>query len=91
MSIVVEDYHKTYGDTVAVAGITFTVAPGEILGLVGPNGAGKTTLFSVCSGLIRPDEGTVTYRGRRIDGLPPHRIAFQNPPRSLRGGLRPRL
>ena len=43
MSIVVEDFHKNYGETMAVAGIYFTVAPGEILGLLGPNGAGKTT------------------------------------------------
>ena len=46
MTIVVDDYHKTYGDFVAVAGISFTVNGGEILGLVGPNGAGKTTRFS---------------------------------------------
>ena len=39
VSITVQDYHKNYGETVAVAGISFTVAPGEILGLVGPNGA----------------------------------------------------
>ena len=42
-NIVVEDYHKNYGKTVAVAGISFEVAPGEILGLLCPNGAGKTT------------------------------------------------
>src|SRR5262245_17619347 len=43
VTIVVEDYHKVYGETVAVAGINFTVGPGEILGMAGPNGAGKTT------------------------------------------------
>ena len=44
-NIIVEDYHKNYGKTVAVAGISFEVAPGEILGLLGPNGAGKTTTW----------------------------------------------
>lgn len=57
MSIVVEDYHKNYGDTVAVAGISFSVAPGEILGLLGPNGAGKTTTLRALAGILSPTHG----------------------------------
>jgi ABC-2 type transport system ATP-binding protein len=57
VSIVVEDFHKNYGDTVAVAGISFTVAPGEILGLLGPNGAGKTTTLRALAGILTPTRG----------------------------------
>jgi ABC-2 type transport system ATP-binding protein len=66
VSIVVEDYHKTYGDTVAVAGITFSVAPGEILGLVGPNGAGKTTTLRALAGILRPTRGRLSIAGHDL-------------------------
>jgi ABC-2 type transport system ATP-binding protein len=70
MSIVVEDYHKTYGDTVAVAGITFTVAPGEILGLVGPNGAGKTTTLRALAGILTPTRGRLAIAGHDLSREP---------------------
>ena len=66
MSIVVEDYHKTYGDTVAVAGITFAVRPGEILGLVGPNGAGKTTTLRALAGILAPTRGRLLIDGHDL-------------------------
>lgn len=66
MSIVVEDYHKIYGDTVAVAGITFRVAPGEILGLVGPNGAGKTSTIRALAGILVPTRGRVFIDGHDL-------------------------
>ncbi|MCC6417652.1 MAG: ABC transporter ATP-binding protein [Gemmataceae bacterium] len=66
MSIVVEDYHKTYGDFVAVAGITFAVPPGEILGLVGPNGAGKTTTLRALAGILKPTRGRLLLAGHDI-------------------------
>jgi ABC-2 type transport system ATP-binding protein len=55
--VVVDDFHKTYRETVAVAGLTFRVEPGQILGLVGPNGAGKTTTIRALSGIIPPTRG----------------------------------
>jgi ABC-2 type transport system ATP-binding protein len=61
--IVVENYHKTYGDTVAVAGISFAVGPGEILGLVGPNGAGKTTTLRALAGILTPTRGRLALAG----------------------------
>jgi ABC-2 type transport system ATP-binding protein len=66
VSIVVEDFHKIYGETVAVAGITFTVAPGEILGLLGPNGAGKTTTLRALAGILVPTAGQLLIDGHSI-------------------------
>jgi ABC-2 type transport system ATP-binding protein len=66
VSIVVEDYHKTYGETVAVAGITFTVASGEVLGLVGPNGAGKTTTLRALAGILTPTRGRLAIDGHDL-------------------------
>src|SRR5262245_40691396 len=66
MSIVVEDFHKTYGDLVAVAGITFTVAPGELMGLVGPNGAGKTTTMRALAGILTPTRGRLAIAGHDL-------------------------
>jgi ABC-2 type transport system ATP-binding protein len=66
VSIVVEDYHKNYGDTVAVAGITFSVAAGEILGLLGPNGAGKTTTLRALAGILPPTRGRLLLDGHDI-------------------------
>ena len=60
--ISVEDYHKTYRETVAVSGLSFRVQPGEILGLVGPNGAGKTTTLRAIADILP------TTRGRLIVG-----------------------
>lgn len=70
MSIVVEDLHKTYGDTVAVAGISFSVAPGEILGLAGPNGAGKTTTLRSLCGIIKPMRGRLSIAGHDLASDP---------------------
>jgi len=70
---------KSFGGLVALDGVSFRVAPGEILGLIGPNGAGKSTLFEVISGSMPPSRGRVMFYGedvtrrsahlRRRDGL----------------------
>jgi len=66
VSIVVEDYHKIYGDTVAVAGLSFTVAAGDILGLAGPNGAGKTTTLRALAGILTPTRGRLLIAGHDL-------------------------
>lgn len=62
----VEDFHKTYGETVAVRGLSFEVAPGAILGLVGPNGAGKTTTLRALCGIIAPTQGRLMVAGHDV-------------------------
>jgi ABC-2 type transport system ATP-binding protein len=62
----VRDVRKSYGASVALHGVSFAVAPGELFGLLGPNGAGKTTLMSIVAGLLRADGGDVLLNGRRF-------------------------
>ena len=63
-----------FGGLTAVNGVDFTVNEGELCGLIGPNGAGKTTVFNLITGVYQPTEGTVTFRGRNLAGLPVHAI-----------------
>lgn len=72
MSIVVENYHKNYDKTVAVAGISFRVNGGEILGLLGPNGAGKTTTLRALAGILVPTRGRLLIDGHDIQTDPVH-------------------
>lgn len=64
--IVVEDFHKTYGQTIAARGIEFRVSPGQVLGLVGPNGAGKTTTLRALTGIIPPTRGRLEIAGHDV-------------------------
>jgi ABC-2 type transport system ATP-binding protein len=61
--IEVQNLHKTYGDTVAVDDVSFTVQEGEIFGILGPNGAGKTTTVECIEGLRAPDTGRISVLG----------------------------
>ena len=65
---------KRFGGVTANKGISFEVAPGELVGIIGPNGAGKSTLFECISGFYRPDEGEVRLDGERITGLAPDTV-----------------
>ncbi|MCD6679379.1 MAG: ABC transporter ATP-binding protein [Burkholderiaceae bacterium] len=65
---------KEFGGLRAVDDVSFTLRANTITGLIGPNGAGKTTLFNTIAGVHRPDSGTISFLGRAIGGLPPHRV-----------------
>jgi branched-chain amino acid transport system ATP-binding protein len=73
--LVLERVSRAFGGIQAAADVSFSVDGGTIHGLIGPNGAGKTTVLNLISGLLRPDSGAIRFRGERIDGLPPYRIA----------------
>jgi branched-chain amino acid transport system ATP-binding protein len=68
----VDGVTKAFGGLVAVNGMSLTVSPGEVLGLIGPNGSGKTTLLNIIAGAIRPDAGTIRIAGEDITRLPNH-------------------
>ncbi|MFO1488979.1 MAG: LPS export ABC transporter ATP-binding protein [Verrucomicrobiota bacterium] len=66
---------KEYGRRRVVNGVSISVAAGEIVGLLGPNGAGKTTTFNMVVGVVKPDEGAVSFKEHAITGLPMHQRA----------------
>jgi branched-chain amino acid transport system ATP-binding protein len=69
--LAVRDVVKHYGAIRAVDGVSFTLGPGEIVGVIGPNGSGKTTLFNSILGQIRPTSGSVEFCGEDITGKSP--------------------
>lgn len=60
---------KSYGNKTTLHDISFHISPGEVVGLLGPNGAGKTTAFYIAVGLIKPDKGTIFFRGSDVTKL----------------------
>lgn len=72
--VVAEGLRKSYGETVAVDGVSLSIWPGEVFALIGPNGAGKTTLIRALSGTIRPDSGSATILGSPPETVDRERI-----------------
>jgi branched-chain amino acid transport system ATP-binding protein len=68
MLLEVRDLRKVFGGLVAVSSLSMDVEAGQVTGLIGPNGAGKTTVFNLISGVLRPNSGTVVFRGKDITG-----------------------
>jgi ABC-2 type transport system ATP-binding protein len=62
--VLAQDLVKWYGPRLAVRHVSFSVAPGEVVGLMGPNGSGKSTIFRILTGYLAPSSGTVTVAGR---------------------------
>jgi len=75
MMLKVSGLCKSFGGLQAVDNLSFTVEQGQYFGVIGANGAGKTTLLNLITGYLPPTAGTIELEGRRIDGLPPYRVA----------------
>ena len=70
----VRNLGKSFGGVKAVDGISFDLAPGELLALIGPNGAGKSTTFNMVHGQLRPDQGSILLQGQELAGRSPRAI-----------------
>lgn len=70
----VRNLHVSYGKARAVQGVSLRVEEGEIVALIGANGAGKSSTMHAICGVARPALGAVTFRGKDVTGLPPHRV-----------------
>ena len=70
-----ENISKSYGDFVALDGVSISISEGELVSIVGPNGAGKTTLVNVLTGLLKPTAGVVRFQGNDIAGIGPVQLA----------------
>jgi len=68
---------KRFGGFAAVSNVSFSLAEGEILGLIGPNGSGKSTTFNVVAGLYAPSSGSVRLKGEEIGGLSPAAVCHR--------------
>src|SRR5688572_28631216 len=81
----ISNVHKSYGDIVAVDGLSFELRRGEVFGLLGPNGAGKSTTIAMAVGLLKPEKGSVVLddarsptdaAARALIGVAPQQIAL---------------
>ena len=73
--LVTKQLTKRFGGLVAIDGLDLSVAENRIHSIIGPNGAGKTTVFNCIMEFYHPDGGEVWFRGARIDGMTPDRVA----------------
>lgn len=94
----VEHVHKAFGGVIAAEDVSFTIQPGQIMGLIGPNGAGKTTALNLISGIYTCDQGSVFIDGKDVTHLPAHARArlglartFQTPRFLQRSTIRENL
>ena len=71
----VENLSIQFGGVKAVTNVSFEVQQGEVFTIIGPNGAGKTTIFNLISLIYPPTSGRITFQGREITGMTPHRVA----------------
>jgi branched-chain amino acid transport system ATP-binding protein len=79
----VQALHHWFGGLHVINDVSFACRPGIVKGIIGPNGAGKTTLFNLVAGAFAPYSGRITFDGRSVSGLAPHRIAARGVSRTF--------
>lgn len=72
--LTVEKLCKSFGGLKAINDLDFNVEEGEIVGIIGPNGSGKTTALNLLTGFLKPNSGSITFRGGNITGLPRYKV-----------------
>jgi branched-chain amino acid transport system ATP-binding protein len=73
--VLVENVHTYYGKSHILHGVSLSVGPGEVVGLLGRNGVGKSTTLKTIMGLVQPSQGNVRLEGGEITSMPPHKLA----------------
>jgi branched-chain amino acid transport system ATP-binding protein len=73
--VLVEDVHTYSGKSHILHGVSISIGPGEVVGLLGRNGVGKSTTLKTIMGLVQPSRGSVLLEGQAITGWPPHKLA----------------
>jgi len=71
----VESLSKSFSGLKAVSNLDMEINKGQLVGLIGPNGAGKTTVFNLLTGVYVPTEGTITFNGKKMNGLQPYKVS----------------
>ncbi|TDK32177.1 ABC transporter ATP-binding protein [Rhizobium deserti] len=79
----IEELTKRFGGLTAVNSVSFSVAPGEVVGLLGPNGSGKTTVLNMISGHLPATSGRIALGGQTISGLAPNQIVLKGVSRTF--------
>ncbi|MBU2549432.1 MAG: ATP-binding cassette domain-containing protein, partial [Proteobacteria bacterium] len=74
---------RSYGGIKALDGVSFDLAENKVLGVIGPNGSGKTTLVNLITGFVRPDQGSIVFKGVNITGMAPYKVAHLGLARSF--------
>jgi len=79
----VDGLSKSFGGLKAVHKVDFTVEEGETVGIIGPNGSGKTTTLNLLTGFLKPDAGSILFKGNDIAGFPRNRVCRQGVARTF--------
>ncbi|MGI5879970.1 MAG: ABC transporter ATP-binding protein [Syntrophomonadaceae bacterium] len=79
----ISNLYKSFGGLSAVLDFNFHMEQDELVGLIGPNGAGKTTVFNLITGVYKPDQGSIIFKGRDLVGLAPYTICEQGVARTF--------